>query len=288
VSAIFQYNQERLFREDPDLHLLYWGKEDCIPGHAVGPLIRDHYKVHFIHKGKGIVKIGQQVHTVTSGQAFFTYPQIITYYESDQAEPWSYSWVGFRGAQVDSILKRTLLAPEQPVLSMDWRVMPVLYEQLTEANQHEHTRDLQLKAIMYDFLTALVDSIPSTRSAQSSPTKQDAYVVQCMEFLHMHYCEHITVTQLAALLGLDRKYLSALFKDAVGMPPQQYLLQYRVQKACELLETSGCTIGEIARSVGYQDSLLFSKMFKKVKGVSPKQFRMQLKHQTSFHKHLPY
>lgn len=59
------------------------------------------------------------------------------------------------------------------------------------------------------------------------------------------------------------------------MPPQQYLLNYRVAKACELLTETLCTIGEISRSVGYQDPLLFSRMFKKVKGCSPKEYRIR-------------
>lgn len=78
---------------------------------------------------------------------------------------------------------------------------------------------------------------------------------------------------MSASLKLDRKYLSALFKRTVGLPPQQYLLNFRIAKACELLAESSCTVGEIARSVGYQDPLLFSRMFKRVKGCSPKDYR---------------
>ncbi|CAN7445385.1 AraC family transcriptional regulator [Paenibacillus sp. LjRoot56] len=273
--AIFQYNQERLYRKDPDLHLLYWGKEDCKPGHTVGPGVRDLYKIHFIHKGTGLVRIGNETHQLNPGQGFLIYPHVISYYEADEAEPWTYSWIGFQGVQVESILSRTRLSPEQPVFPMDRRVMPSMYEQLTEANAHAHSADLQLKVILYEFMTALVEAAPASSMGDVFPNKWDSYMIQAMEFIHAHYNESISIEGLAALLKLDRKYFSAIFKEATGLPPQQYLLQYRMNKASELLEKSNYAIGEIANSVGYQDQLIFSKMFKRVKGVSPKQFRNQ-------------
>ncbi|MCU6794080.1 AraC family transcriptional regulator [Paenibacillus sp. WQ 127069] len=272
----FKYNQERLFRDDPDLHLLYWGKEDCAPRHSAGPGVRDVYKIHFIHKGKGTLQVGDQTYSLSSGQAFLIYPQIITFYEADRLDPWTYSWVAFHGAQVESILSRTRLSPEQPIIPMDWKVMPGLSDQLTEASSQEVTRDLAIKALMYEFLSVLVSVVPAYHTAQTNPKKQDEYVLQSIEFLHAHYNENITVSQLASFLGLDRKYISVLFKESVGIPPQQYLLRYRIDKAAELLERSSYSIGEVASSVGYKDSLLFSKMFKKMKGVSPKHYRLLL------------
>ncbi|WP_199615154.1 AraC family transcriptional regulator [Paenibacillus alkalitolerans] len=271
--VIFKYNTERPFRDDPDLCLKYWGKEDCAPGHSVGPGVRDLYKVHFVHKGKGIVRVGDHTYTLSPGQAFLIYPHIVTYYEADRQQPWTYSWIAFYGADVAPTLSRTLLSPEHPVFPMDMKVMPGMYDQLTEALQREGNRDLRFKAIMYDFLSALVETIPANAAGRTGLNKRDAYVHQSIEYLHAHYSEDITVRQLASFLGLDRKYLSAIFKAAIGMPPQQYLLNYRLQKACELLEKDCYTIGEVARSVGYQDALLFSRMFKKVKGVSPKSYR---------------
>ncbi|TXK84411.1 AraC family transcriptional regulator [Paenibacillus sp. N3.4] len=273
--ATFQYNQERLFREDPDLHLFYWGKEDCVPGHSVGPVVRDLYKIHFIHKGKGLVRIGIETHELLPGQAFLIYPNVISYYEADQDEPWTYSWIGFRGAQVESILSRTRLSPEHPVFPMDWKVMPSMYDQLTEAAGREGGNDLLIKSIIYGFMSVLVDVIPASSNGHIQPSKLDVYVIQSMEFIHAHYNEPISVEQLASLLKLDRKYFSTLFKEATGLPPQQYLLQYRMDKACGLLENSSYAIGEVASSVGYQDQLTFSKMFKRVKGASPKAFRCE-------------
>ncbi|QGQ98103.1 AraC family transcriptional regulator [Paenibacillus psychroresistens] len=272
LRQLVQYNPERPYREANDLYVSYWGKEDCNPGHAVGPGIREFYKVHFIHKGKGIVRIGKETFSLRAGQAFMIYPQVITYYEADAEEPWSYSWIAFQGSQIAHALSRTSVTPEHPVFPMDMRIMPRIYEQLSEAVAFIPSANLRLSAILMQFLAELTDVAPAASLETIHPQKHDVYVHKCIEFFKTHYSEKISVEQVAASLQLDRKYLSALFKKALGLPPQQYLLQYRMERAEELLIKGIYSIGEVARSVGYQDALLFSKMFKKVKGSAPKHF----------------
>jgi len=210
---------------------------------------------------------------LAAGQAFLAFPNHITYYQADEADPWTYSWVGFKGEQVDSILSRTALSPERPVFPMDMQIMPKLYDLLNAASQYESNRDLRLSALLFDFLATVVELAPTSKSMNENRRTRDEYIHRCLEFLHTYYGENISVRQLATMLGLDRRYLSVIFKEATGLPPQQYLLAYRMERACELLKKRIYTIGEVARSVGYKDALLFSRMFKKLKGVSPKQFR---------------
>ncbi|NBD23978.1 AraC family transcriptional regulator [Paenibacillus glycinis] len=264
------FNPERPFSADPDLQLLYWGKEQCAPGHSVGPGIRECYKVHFVHDGFGTVNVGERSFRLSAGEAFIIYPHVVTQYEADGDEPWTYSWIAFQGAQMGEILAGTSLTPDNPVFPMDLRLMPGLHEALSDALSNGGIAGLRLTALLYEFMFALTEAAPAA-AAKPPIRKQDGYVHRSMDFIHTHYSENITVSQLAAHIGLDRKYFSVLFKEALGMPPQQYLLHYRMDKACDLLGSGSYTVGEVARSVGYQDALLFSKMFKKVKGVSPRQ-----------------
>ncbi|MFR9709139.1 AraC family ligand binding domain-containing protein [Paenibacillus sp. MB22_1] len=276
MGAIFHYNPDRPFRESPDLYLCYWGKERCAPLHSFGPGVRDIYKIHFIHSGRGIVKVEGETFELTGGQAFLAYPERVIFYQADEVDPWTYSWIGFSGEQVAEILSRTRLTPASPVFPMDTHLMPQLYELLNEAEESNTTSDLRLQTLLYEFMTLLVELVPASGDADSTRTQaKDAYIHRCLDFLHSHYSEEMSVGQLAAIVGLDRKYLSSLFKRATGMPPQQYLLKYRMEKACALLRNGHYSIAEVARSVGYQDALLFSKMFKKTVGTSPSDYREQ-------------
>ncbi|OAB26618.1 AraC family transcriptional regulator [Paenibacillus macquariensis subsp. defensor] len=272
MMAIFQYNPFRPYKSPSHLHLLFWGKEDCVPGHTVGPCVRDVYKIHFIHKGKGIVRVGTETKTLVAGQGFLIIPNVVYYYEADHDEPWTYSWIGFEGTDVPEIVSRTLLSPVQPVFPMDNRMMPTLYDQLSSVDLTSGAVDLRLQAILYEFMASWVEVSSDSSSPVLISGRQEAYVHQMLEFLHTHYSEDISLESHADLLGLDRKHLSVIFKKALDVPPRQYLLHYRMDKACELLRLREFTVGEVARSVGYQDPLLFSRMFKKVKGVSPKKY----------------
>lgn len=105
---------------------------------------------------------------------------------------------------------------------------------------------------------------------------QDVYVRKALELIRTNYSRPINVKMIAASLGLSRSYLTFLFKERLKIGPQAYLIQFRIERACDFLRNPLLSIGDVARSVGYQDPLAFSKIFKKVKGVSPSQYRQNL------------
>lgn len=80
---------------------------------------------------------------------------------------------------------------------------------------------------------------------------------------------------IAHACGLDRSYMTRLFKEATGRTPQDYLMSYRMKSACTMLEKGNISIQNIAYSVGYSDYATFSKAFKRYIKVSPNEYRMK-------------
>ena len=80
--------------------------------------------------------------------------------------------------------------------------------------------------------------------------------------------ENVSIEEISKLLGLNRKYLSRIFKDAYGVTMQEYLIDRRLSEASKLLKT-GCSVEETAYLVGYNDPFGFSKAYKKRYGNSP-------------------
>ena len=259
-----------------DLNFYYCGKEDCRPGHEWGPGIRDHYKFHYVHSGEGILRSGDTEYRLQRGQGFFTFPHAIAYYKADVINPWTYSWIAFQGLQAESYLKRAHLSAARPVMDFDgnpW--FETVFDQLLEARQSEKSGDLKYQSILYRFLSEVIDTTCKETEPRADGNFSELYVRKAIEYIEINFSHKVSIAELADYIGVDRKYLSALFKKKLNVSPQAFLLQFRMNKAGELMRNSGLTIADISRSVGYNDPLLFSKMFKKITGVSPKAYRNQ-------------
>jgi AraC family transcriptional regulator of arabinose operon len=260
-----------------DLNFYYCGKQDCTPGHSWGPGIRDHYKFHYIHRGQGVLKVGDHSFSLTQGQGFLTFPQTICYYKADETNPWTYSWVAFQGLQAESYLKRAHLNVSQPIIESGGNPsFETVFEQLVEARLADKSCDLKYQSILYLLLAELIDSSATDIQIGRDLNFAEAYVRKAVEFIEMNYSQKVSIAELADVIRVDRKYLSALFKKKLGLSPQAFLLQVRMNKACELISNCELSIADISRSVGYNNPLLFSKMFKKSIGAAPRHYRNRL------------
>lgn len=97
-----------------------------------------------------------------------------------------------------------------------------------------------------------------------------------VEYINDNLSYDLSLNTLAAMLGMSPYYFERLFKQSVGHTPHQYILQCRVERAKQLLRTTRQPIIEIACQVGCKNHSHFSKLFRKLTGVSPKAYRSQL------------
>lgn len=104
---------------------------------------------------------------------------------------------------------------------------------------------------------------------------RDFYIHEALEYISHNFQNDISVEQIADICGLNRSYFGKIFKEAVGVTPQEFLLKYRMTKAAELLKLTQLSIGEISSAVGYENQLHFSRAFKSVYGASPKNWRAE-------------
>ena len=99
------------------------------------------------------------------------------------------------------------------------------------------------------------------------------HVIFAENYIKSNIDKRIRMDELASMMGVTRAYLRNIFYEINGMSPQEFLSHIRIKKAMELLSETNMGISEIASSVGYSDSLAFSKFFKAHVGVSPKNYR---------------
>lgn len=99
------------------------------------------------------------------------------------------------------------------------------------------------------------------------------YVRKAVEFIQNNYCNPIHITDIADYVCINRSYLYTLFQKELGMSPQEYLTNYRLTQAAELLVITDISIESVALSCGYSDPLVFSKAFKAKNGITPSRYR---------------
>ncbi len=249
------------------------GYETCQPGHSYGPAVRSGYLIHYILSGKGIFRCEGTTYHLSAGDAFLIRPHTLIYYQADARQPWTYTWIGMQGIKVEEYFHRTSLMNVPCVhCGQHEESIRLCHEKMFKAYRLTRHRDLMMNSILYEYLYLWATRFPNTDIP--SREKHISYVEEALKYIEANYSEAVTIQDLANWLGLERTYLYRLFKSMVGMSPQAYLLDVRIRQACTLLTHSDLTITNIARSVGYEDSLYFSRLFHRKKGQTPSQYRL--------------
>ena len=259
-----------------DLNMYRCGIEDCKSGHSWGPALRDHYIIHYVLGGRGIFRVNGITYHLEENDGFLIMPNTIVYYEADEGHPWSYGWVGFHGMKVENYLSSAGLSAKNPIFRYNRdRTLHDCLIRMIQTKGFSTGRETMLLGLLYQFLSYLIEASCNIPHIKENISRKESYIKKAINFVAMNYSRKISIAETAAYVGLDRSYLYSIFREMLNMSPSEYLINYRIEKACFLIANPDLSIGEISRSVGYEDSLLFSKVFKNIKGVSPRAYRKQ-------------
>ena len=89
----------------------------------------------------------------------------------------------------------------------------------------------------------------------------------------MNYFKNLKLKDVALELGFHPHYMTRIFREQFGIPPKQYLMDLKLKKACGLLQSTGLPVSVVAESLGFEDALAFSRLFKKEFSMSPSAYR---------------
>lgn len=263
--------------DQADLNVYRCGIETCKPGYTWGPGVRDHFIVHCVLDGTGTFSDGTQEWKLKGGDGFVIFPGRLVTYKADREEPWTYSWVGFSGRKAGVYLGKAGLHRETPVFfhRNDNRITGCVDAMISDARL-DTPSELMLLGHLYTFISLLIRNNQSMAPAGTKSGNREKYCSRAIDFISRNYSGKISIQDIASNMGLDRSYLYTIFMQTMNMSPQDFLIQYRIERAIELMAETGLGIGDISRSVGYDDPLQFSRIFRKKKGISPSLFRQKL------------
>lgn len=265
-----------------DLCMYQYGYEQCDPGHSFGPAKRNHYLFHYIISGTGTLmadnaKGETQTYSIKSGQGFLIFPGQINTYFADDNLPWEYFWIEFDGLRVKEALDLTELSKNNPVYRCRFKdLREEMVKEMDYIVHHPKESPFHLIGHLFLFFDYLARSA-KTETLVKSTKMSDYYIKEAIHYMEQNFQNNITIEDIAAVCGINRSYFGKIFKNSMGRSPQEFLMNYRMVKATELLKLTSLSIADIGSAVGYENQLHFSRAFKNVYGISPREWRNQHK-----------
>ena len=244
------------------------------PSYEVRPRILPDYYLVWLTAGRGMLQSGEQNIPVKGGDLYLLFPNSVHAYQTDPSDLLEMFWIGFSGVSAKKMVESTGLTPACPVFSDSEN--PDLVGALHLLSQIPQEDNLNSYLDACGKLLSVFSHILKAPSVKDSGTEEkhfSALATIAHNYINTHYPESISVSGISKQLGVSRVTLTNLFHNELGQSPAEYIQYVRMKHAVSLLSHTELPIAQIARKVGYEDPLYFSRVFVKNYGVPPTRFR---------------
>lgn len=228
--------------------------------------------------GKGHFIIDDKRFEVSANQ-FIHVPATDKYmrYWANEVEPWTIYWVHYRGSSMEAFnnllnLNISKGAQQIPFNQKGIDIWNSIYKSLEMGYSIDNLCNASF--CLHHFLATFFFS--DKHLVADAHTATDM-ITESILFMKDHLDQKLSVDDMAAKHHFSSSHFSSLFRKSTGMPPIDYFLHLKMQKACQLLFSNDSKIKIIALQLGYEDQYYFSRIFKKYMGMSPEQYRLSTK-----------
>lgn len=235
-----------------------------------------HHELFLVTAGKGYINTENKKYSLKQGMLFYLKPNILHCIESDLSEPlnflsvhFSFVHVNFHDDKWDLTTENKAL--EFPTMQEFKNHYPTFYtfKKLVETWSIKlPAYEFLCKTILQKLLFEIYDNLKRQNTNYSTTLK----VEKIIKYLHENINRSVTLKELSELVSLSPSYLSRTFKDTTGYSIIEFFNKMKIDKAEALIIVGDKKIKEISESLGFKDEFYFSRLFKKIEGVSPKEF----------------
>jgi AraC-like DNA-binding protein len=231
----------------------------------------------FCASGRGWLRVGDVERTIDTGCAAVVLPGQPHAYGASKDSPWSIYWCHAAGSAATRIAELTVARSGSAIVPVaNHARLAALFSELVDELAHGYGLPHLLEACLtLAYLMGCIYSESGISSGNVPTAGMRARSVAA--YMRQHLVRRTTLKELARMANLSVSHFSAIFRKELGFSPLDYLIRTRIQRACDLLDTTGSSLKEIAAAVGFSDPLYFSRVFRAIHGVSPRRYRSVVK-----------
>jgi len=228
----------------------------------------------FCSEGEGWIEIDQQDAIALTPNHLAVIPATTPHrYGASAQSPWSIYWFHLQGDHAAAFIHMYGMDAGPVHLPIgaqsDFKdIFDKCYILLSDK-----TYSLPIHTHVSQSIRQLISSIGISAGGTAKDKKREQYMELAIRYMTDRLEESIKLPELAKHTGLSKQHLILLFNEEAGIPPIEYFLRLKIQKATQLLSLTGLSIKEVAASIGLSDPYYFSRLFKKMTGSSPSAYR---------------
>ena len=230
-------------------------------------------------EGAGWFRVGEQECTVKTNQYFILPAGVPHAYGSDENNPWTIYWIHFKG-KLASYFAGQASRPIEIKPSVQSRISNRndLFEEIFRTLEMGYSHENLLYACSaFHYYLGSLRYLQQYREAARNESDSNDIVTAAIHYMKENLEKKLTLTDLATHIGYSPSHFSVLFSKRTGYAPLTYLNQLKIQQACHLLDFTDMKVNQICFKIGIEDTYYFSRLFSKVMGMSPREYKKQKK-----------
>ncbi|MEO6455400.1 MAG: AraC family transcriptional regulator [Ginsengibacter sp.] len=238
----------------------------------------DQHILIYCFEGSGSLKISKNNFDINPGDFFIIPAKIPHTYSANESSPWTIYWIHFKGnisnAIINLVQKQT--GGYKGFIQYSENSIQLFNEMYNQMERGYSTDNLMYSNMcLWHFLTSI---IYNNKYIPNEKLNGKDEIDRAIDFLSTRIDQTLTLEEIAGFVNLSASHFSYLFKKKTGFSPIEYFNHLKVQKACQYLLFTNLRMKEISLELGISDPYYFSRMFTKVMGIPPSEYKVKRIH----------
>jgi len=237
------------------------------------------YILLYCLEGQGVINVMDNKIELKSNAFYIIPPEVKHAYYAIQNDPWSIYWIHFTGSQSEYIFRKFSEKNRTTAkyISFEERRVDLFENILDVLEKGFSSENIEFVNIsLWQLLGSFIFNSYFKEIGKENIERD--IVTTSIKYMKEHLKDPLKVSSIAGHLNYSSSHFFSLFKKKTGYSPIHFFTQLKIQKACQILSFTDMSIKEISISLGYEDPLYFSRLFKKTMNVSPLQYRKDYRH----------